>query len=107
MKHILLSLVVLVMAAVVARAADLTPDQITKAQQLFTTGCLKCHPKHGGDINPKAFSNDAKWGRMLNDMLRTAKISGDDAQLLTDYLSAVRFGKVELPKTKAPAKCGK
>jgi len=102
MKQLLFSLVVALAATVTVRAADLTADQIAKAQQLYTTGCLKCHPKHGGVIAPKAYT-DAKWGKWLNDMMRTGKVTGDDAKLLTEYFAAVRLGKAEMPKSTAPA----
>jgi cytochrome c553 len=103
MKRILLSLVVALAGAVGARA-ELTADQITKGQQLYTTGCLCCHPKKGGSINPKAMA-DAKWGRWLNKMMPMSKLQGNDRALLTEYLAAVRLDKAELPKaTSAPGK---
>ena len=107
MKQLLFSLVVALVATVTVRAADLTADQITKGQQLFTTGCLKCHPRHGGNIAPKGYT-DAKWGKWLDKMMPMSKLQGDDRALLTEYLAAVRLGKAELPKGNATAgKSGK
>ncbi len=102
MKQLLFSLVVVLVATVTVRAADLTADQITKGQNIFTTGCLKCHPRHGGTIAPKAYT-DAKWGKWLDKMMPMSKLQGDDRALLTEYLAAVRLGKAELPKASATA----
>jgi len=98
MKYLVLSVVVVMVAAVTARA-ELTADQITKGQQLYTTGCLRCHPKKGGTIAPKAFT-DAKWSHWVNKMMPMSKLSADDKKLLTEYLAAIRLGKAELPKSK-------
>jgi len=92
MKYLVLSLVVVMAGALTARA-DLTAEQITKGQQLFTTGCLSCHLKRGGMIAPKAFT-DAKWGRWLDKMMPMSKLQGDDRKLLTEYLAAVRDAPV-------------
>jgi hypothetical protein len=97
MKYLLFSVVVVLAAATVR--AELTPEQIAKGQQLYTTGCLSCHPKKGGTIEPRAYS-DGKWGRSLDKMLRLSKLSSDDRKLLTEYLANVRLGKAPLPKGK-------
>jgi cytochrome c5 len=97
MKYLVLSVVVLV-AAITARA-ELTADQITKSQQVYATGCLRCHPKKGGTIAPKAY-RDAEWGKWVNKMMPVSKLNSDDKKLLTEYLATVRLGKAELPKGK-------
>jgi len=91
------------MAASLAARADLTPEQIKKGQELYTNGCLSCHPKKGGMINPKTYT-DAQWGKCMNRMMPLSKLSGDDKKLLGEYLAAARLGKVELPKTGPAAK---
>jgi len=94
------------MAAAVTARADLTADQISKGQQLYTTGCLCCHPKKGGAIEPKTYT-DAQWGRWLNKMLPLSKLSSADQKSLTEYFAAVRLGQAELPKAAADTQSGK
>lgn len=113
MKHFLLALVAVLAATVTVRAEELTADEIARAQKLFTTGCQNCHRRHNDVINPKAF-DDRKWNQWVIKMTPLAKLSREDANLLTVYLSAVRNGKAELPKSEAapakdtkPASCGK
>jgi mono/diheme cytochrome c family protein len=101
MKHLLLSLLI-ALAGGAAASAELTAEQVAKGQQLYTTGCLNCHPKKGGTIHPKAMT-DAKWGRWLDKMMPMSKLQGDDRKLLTEYLAAVRLDKAELPKASASA----
>ncbi|MCX7885840.1 MAG: cytochrome c [Verrucomicrobiae bacterium] len=91
--------------ALSAVSAELTPDQIKKAQQLYQSGCLPCHKKPGA-LDPKQYS-DAQWNRCMERMLPKSELSADDKKLLTDYLAAVRAGKTELPKPTPPAKTGK
>jgi len=100
MKPFALALAGLLAAIIVVRGADLTAAEITKAQQLFITGCADCHRKHHDTLNPKAFS-DRAWYQWISRMMPIAKLEDEDAKLLTVYLTAVRAGKAELPKEAA------
>ena len=103
MKSFVFTLACLFATIAVVRSADLTANEIAKAQRLFTDGCANCHGKHHDTINPKAFS-DREWNRWVSRMTPIAKLDEEDAKLLTVYLTAVRTGKAELPKDPAAPK---
>ena len=68
-----------------AGAAGLSSQQANQALNLYTAKCVRCHKSY----DPTVY-NDAKWSAWMSKMSKKARLTPEQDELLSRYLSAFR-----------------
>ncbi len=70
-------------ASTTAPAVHYTAEQLAEGKTIFTSHCAKCHKLH----EPQDESID-KWNRVLPPMIRKAKLTEEQGNLVRAYIMA-------------------
>ena len=72
-------------AAVAAERAGMRPAEISRAADLYTLKCAKCHKFY----NPAVYEQ-SEWNAWMEKMSRKSRLRPAQAELLARYLETVR-----------------
>jgi cytochrome c5 len=87
-----------VVSVAAAQASGLSSAELTKATQLYTTKCMRCHKSY----EPGGYSQ-AEWDSWMIKMHKKAHLTQDQQSLLSHYLTASRAVSPSLAKTNTTA----
>jgi len=71
-----------------ASAAGISAEQANDAHRLYVARCARCHKFY----NPRNYS-DAEWQSWMTKMSKKARLTAEQAKLLSSYLGAYRTAK--------------
>ena len=74
-----------VLDAEAARSAGLSPEGASEGRSLCAAKCVRCHKFY----RPADY-NDAKWELWMRKMSKKAKLTAEQEEILSRYLSAYR-----------------
>jgi hypothetical protein len=87
-----------VVSIAAAQAAGLSSAELTKATQLYTTKCMRCHKSY----EPSGYSQ-VEWDSWMIKMQKKAHLTREQQSLLSQYLTASRAVSPSLAKTNTAA----
>jgi cytochrome c5 len=77
-----------------ASAAGLSAQQANQAVSLYTAKCVRCHKSYDPTIY-----NDAQWRTWMTKMSKKARLTPEQDELLSRYLTAFRAANSQTNKT--------
>ena len=83
-------------AALAAERAGMMPAEISRAADLYSLKCAKCHKFY----DPAGY-NDPEWRTWMTKMSKKTRLEPDEEDVLTRYLNASRrqgVGQEQAPK---------
>ncbi len=78
-----------------ASFADLTAEELAKAQKLYTAKCARCHRLY----DPRRY-DDENWEKWMGKMRKKSHLGEDQYTLLRSYTEQLRHPLLENPKGK-------
>ena len=81
-------------AALAAERAGMPPAEISRAADLYSLKCAKCHKFY----DPAGY-NDTEWRTWMTKMNKKARLQPDEEDVLTRYLNASRRQGVQPRQT--------